>query len=50
LAAGGFDEAEEEAGQGAFAGAGFAYQAEGFAAVEVEGDVVEDAVGAVVLG
>jgi hypothetical protein len=49
-AAGGFDEAEEEAGEGAFSGAGFADEAEGLAAVEVEGDVIEDAVGAVELG
>jgi hypothetical protein len=50
LAAGGLDEAEEEAGEGGFAGAGFADEAEGLAADEVEGDVVDDGVGAVGFG
>ena len=50
LAAAGFDEAEEEAGDGGFAGAGFADEAEGLAAVEGEGDVVDDGVGAVGFG
>ena len=50
MAAGGLDEAEEDAGEGGLAGAGFADEAEGLAAGEGEGDVVEDAVGAVVLG
>lgn len=45
-AAGGLDEAEQEAGDGALAGAGLAYQAEGFAAHDVEGDAVDDARGA----
>jgi hypothetical protein len=46
----GFDEAENHAGDGALAGAGFADEAEGFTAVEGEGDVVYHAVRAVVLG
>jgi hypothetical protein len=50
LAAGGLDEAEEDAGEGGFAGAGLADEAEGLAAGEGEGDVVEDAVGAVGFG
>ena len=46
FARGGLDEVEEHAGYGAFAGAGFAYQAEGFAGVDGEADVVDDADGA----
>ncbi len=49
-AGGGLDEAQEHARDGGFAGAGFADEAEGFAAVEGEGDVVDDAGGAVELG
>ncbi len=42
FAGGGFDEAEQHAGDGALAGAGFADQAEGFAGCDGEGDVVDD--------
>jgi hypothetical protein len=42
-AGGGLDEAEDEATESAFAGAGFADEAEGFAGVNVEGDVVDGA-------
>src|SRR5579862_8620744 len=42
-AGGGFDEAEDEASEGAFAGAGFADQAESFSGVNVERDVVDGA-------
>ena len=41
-AGGGFDEAEDEARDGAFAGAGFADEAEGFAALDGERDAVDD--------
>ena len=43
LAGGGFYEAEKDAREGGFAGAGFTYEAEGLAAGEGEGDVVDDA-------
>jgi hypothetical protein len=43
LAGGGLDEAQEEAGYGALAGAGFADEAESFAAVDGEGEIVDDA-------
>jgi hypothetical protein len=42
-AGGGLDEAEDEASEGALAGAGFADQAEGFSGMNVEGDVVDGA-------
>ncbi len=45
-AAGGFDEAQQEARDGALAGAGFADEAEGFATHDVERDAVDDARGA----
>ena len=41
-ARGGFDEAKDEACNGALAGAGFTDEAEGFAAVQGERDVVDD--------
>ena len=50
FAGSGFDEAEENASEGGFAGAGFADEAEGFAAMQGDGDIGEDAVGADVLG
>ena len=43
LAGRGLDEAQEHAGNGAFAGAGFTDEAEGFATADCEGDVVNDA-------
>ena len=43
---GGFDETQQEAGDGAFAGAGFADEAEGFAAHESRETLVDDARGA----
>ena len=42
-AAGGLDETQQEACDGALAGAGFADEAEGFAPHDVEGDAVDDA-------
>ena len=50
FAGGGFEEAEEYACKGRFAGAGFADEPEGLAAVEGEGDIVEDALGTDVFG
>jgi hypothetical protein len=41
----GFDQAEQHAGDGALAGAGFADQAKGLAATDGEGDAVDDAAG-----
>ena len=49
LAGGGLDEAEEHAGDGGFSRAGLADEAEGFAAVDGEGDVIDDAAGGVLL-
>jgi hypothetical protein len=50
---GGLDKAQEHAGDGALAGAGFADESESFAGLDVEGDVVDDAgdasIGGVVL-
>ena len=43
LAGRGLDEAQEHAGNGAFAGAGFTDEAEGFATADCEGNVVNDA-------
>ena len=40
-AGGGFDQAQQHAGYGGFAGAGFADQAERFAGIDVEGDVID---------
>jgi hypothetical protein len=39
---GGLEESEDDAGDGAFAGAGFADEAEGFSALDGEGDAVDD--------
>jgi hypothetical protein len=39
---GGLEETEDDAGNGAFAGAGFADEAEGFSALDGEGDTVDD--------
>ena len=44
-AGGGFDEAEDDAGDGALAGAGFADEAEGFAALDGERDAIDDGSG-----
>ena len=38
----GFEEAQEEAREGGFSGAGFADEAEGFSALDGEGDAVDD--------
>src|SRR5471032_1584113 len=50
FAGGGFEEAEEDARESGFSAAGFADEAEGFSAMQGEGDIVEDAVGIDVLG
>jgi hypothetical protein len=39
---GGFEQAEDDAGNSAFAGAGFANEAEGLAALDGEGDAIDD--------
>ena len=43
---GGWEEAEDAEGGGGFAGAGFADEAEGFAGIDMEGDVVDSLMGA----
>ena len=50
FAGGWFKEAEKNAREGGFAGAGFADEAESLAAMEREGDIVEDALGTDVFG
>ena len=50
FAGGGFEETQKNAREGGFAGAGFADEAEGFAAMQGDGDIGEDAVGADVFG
>jgi len=48
LASGGFNEAEEHAGDGGFAGAGLADEAKDFPAMNGEGDVFNDTAGAII--